>query len=553
MRRLDTRIRTIFVALAALFVFAGARAGYLGTVRADALGTEASSQQAITSKVPAPRGDITDRNGTELAVSEAAVDVVANPMIIKSPADLAAKLAPLLGSQPEELLPKLSDRSRGFVYIARRMPAEVGDRIKAMHQTGLSLEQTMRRSYPRGQQAGQLLGFVGNEGKGLSGLEYAWNSELQGTDGQRTTVSDALGRPINVADNAMVQKGRDIRLTIDAPLQDEVERVLEGVGRVYQPKGATAVAVDPRTGDILALANWPAVNANDVGSASAYAQLNRASGFTYEPGSTFKSFTISGALQDRVVTPDTQFDLPVELQVGDKTIHDAEDRGPETLPVKEILSKSSNVGAAKIGMRTGAKRFDHWVREFGFGSPTGSGLPGEEAGIVLTPEHYSDATLGNMAMGQGLAVTPLQMIQAYGAIANGGILKPPRLVSEVGGKQLDNSGGHRVISPQTAASVREMLKGVLGEGGTASSAAIPGFDLAGKTGTAQKVDPQTGTYSDSKYIASFIGFAPASKPKLLVAVVVDEPTGEIYGGQVAAPAFSRIMAWALPYLGINPQ
>ena len=552
MRGLDRRIRLVLTVLTLGLLLAGGRAFYLGAVQAQALDREAIRQQTVSTIVPAPRGDITDRYGTELAVSEPAVDVIADPMIIKNPAALGARLAPMLGRSESEVLPLLSDRSKGFVYVAHRQPAQVGDQIRKLAVDGLSLQPSMTRSYPRGQQAGQLLGFVGNEGQGLSGLEYAWNNELHGEDGQRATLSDALGRPLEVADTKKTIAGKSIALTIDAPLQDQVERVLDGVGRVFQPKGATAIAMDPRTGQILALANWPAVNANSISTASPYAQLNRASGFTYEPGSTFKAFTVSAAVDQGTVTPNTQIDLPVELQVGDKTIHDAEDRGAETLSVAGILAQSSNVGAAKIGMRVGKTAYDRWVRLFGFGRPTGSGLPGEESGILLKPERYSDATLGNMSMGQGLAVTPLQMVQGYAAIANGGILRSPQIVKAVSGKDLARPAGRRVISAKTAASVRKMLKGVLGEGGTASGAAIQGFDLAGKTGTAQKVDPQTGTYSASKYVASFIGFAPAHDPKLLVAVVVDEPSGEIYGGQVAAPAFSRIMAFALPYLGINP-
>lgn len=552
MRGVDRRIRLVLALLTLGLVIAGGRALYMGTVEAQALDREASRQQTISAVVPAARGDITDRNGTELAVSQPAVDVTADPMIIKDPAGLALKLSQILGMDQQRLLVTLSDRRKGFVYVARRQPAAAGDKIRKLAVDGLSLEPSMTRSYPRGQQAGQLLGFVGTEGKGLSGLEYAWNSELQGQDGQRTTRSDALGRPLLVADTKRAVPGRSLALTIDAPLQDQVERVLDGVGRVFQPKGATAVVMDPRTSEILALANWPAVNANSIANASPYAQLNRASGFTYEPGSTFKAFTVSAAVEQGTVTPSTEIYLPVELQVGDKTIHDAEDRGDETLSVSRILAQSSNVGAAKVGMRVGKTAYDRWVRMFGFGRPTGSGLPGEEGGILLTPERYSDATLGNMSMGQGLSVTPLQMVQGYAAIANGGILRSPQIVKSVDGKDISRAVGRRVISQKTAASVRTMLKGVLGEGGTASGAAIKGFDLAGKTGTAQKVDPQTGTYSESKYVASFIGFAPSHDPKLLVAVVVDEPSGEIYGGQVAAPAFSRIMAFALPYLGINP-
>lgn len=539
-------------------LLAGLRAFQVTVVNASQLRSKADSQQMKQGAVPAPRGDISDRHGTPLAVSEPSYDVIGNPRIIADPKWLANELSPLLGVAQSELLPKLSDRSTGFVYLARRVPAAAGDQIRKLKYRGkavdgLSLEVTMRRSYPRGMQSGQLIGIVGTEGKGLSGLEYAYDDVLRGTDGQRTTVFDGKGRTLLVEDSREMKQGHNIALTIDAPVQDEVERVLEGVAQVYRPKGATAIVADPRSGEILALANYPAIDGNDVGELGQYAQLNKATGFTYEPGSTFKAITIASAIQAGAVKPGTQFFLPVELQAGDKTIHDSHPRGAETLPVSEILAQSSNVGAAKIGLATGKESFNRWIHRFGFDAPTGVGLPGEERGLVLAPERYSAATLPNMAMGQGLSVTPMQMVQAYSAIANGGVKITPRIVRSINGRKVAPRQSRRLISRRTSSQMREMLRGVLADGGTASGAAIEGFDLAGKTGTAQKVDPATGTYSTSKYIASFIGFAPARNPQLLVAVVVDEPFGDIYGGSVAAPAFSRIMAFALPYLGISPN
>ena len=550
--RFKIRAQRLKFALGLLVVLAGARAIQVGVVNASSLRAHASTQQSKTYDVPAPRGDITDRNGVELAVSQPAVNVIADPMIIKNPNKVAEQLAPLIGRSAEEILPKLSDRTKGFVRLARKVPASNGDRIRRMSIEGISFEAAMLRTYPRGQQAGQLIGFVGDAGHGMSGLEYSYDKYLAGSDGRRTTLF-AGGNPINVNETQRARSGATLKLTIDAPVQDEVERVLAGVGRVFQPKGATAIVMDPRTGNILALANWPAVNANMVGSASPYAQMNRASGFTYEPGSTFKAFTIAAALQERKVTPDTELFLPAVLQVGDRTIKDSHDRGDETLSVSGILAQSSNVGAAQIGIRVGRKKLDYWIRKLGFGSPTHSGFPGEEQGIVLPLSKYSSATVGNEAMGQGLSVTPLQMVQGYAAIANGGVLRSPRIADQVDGKPIASRPARRVLSLATSLRLRRMLKGVLADGGTASGAEIPGFDLAGKTGTAQKVDPSTGTYSTSNYIASFIGFAPARSPRLLAAVVVDEPQGDIYGGSVAAPAFSRIMAFALPYLGISPR
>jgi cell division protein FtsI/penicillin-binding protein 2 len=300
------------------------------------------------------------------------------------------------------------------------------------------------------------------------------------------------------------------------------------------------------------MANWPRVDANDVGGAPPYARQNRAVGYTYEPGSTFKPFTVAGALEDHVVTPDTSFSLASQIQVADRTIHNAE-VGGATLTTKQILAQSNNVGTITIAERLGARRFSQWTDHFGFGKPTGVDLPGEERGQVLPLAKYSGSSIGNLPIGQGLAVTPLQMASEYSAIANGGVLRTPRIVSAVGGVPTRPGRSRRIMSAKTAAELRDMLEGVFAPGGTASEVSIPGYQLAGKTGTANKVDPKTGLYSDSRYIASFVGFAPARDPQLLCAVMVDEPQGAIYGGVVAAPAFGQIMAFALPSLGIPPH
>jgi cell division protein FtsI/penicillin-binding protein 2 len=322
---------------------------------------------------------------------------------------------------------------------------------------------------------------------------------------------------------------------------------------VFNPKDATAIVMDPSSGALLAVANWPQVNANDPGASPPSAMQDRAVGFAYEPGSTFKAVTVSGALQEGLITPESGFNIPDQIHVADRTIHDDTEHGEETLTTSQILARSSNVGAIKIGLLEGATRFNTWVHRFGFGARTGIELPGEEMGVALPLSRYSGSSMGNLPIGQGELVTPLQMASAYAAIANGGILRAPHLVSAIDGHTRAEPAGHRVISRSTAASVRHMLEGVLAPGGTASEVSIPGYQLAGKTGTASKIDPATGEYSKTAYIASFIGFAPANNPKLLCAVVVDEPqTGSIFGGTVAAPAFGQIMSFALPYMGIPP-
>jgi cell division protein FtsI (penicillin-binding protein 3) len=275
---------------------------------------------------------------------------------------------------------------------------------------------------------------------------------------------------------------------------------------------------------------------------------------TFEPGSTFKAFTVAAALEDKKVAPSTSFNLAPSIQVADRVIGESHERGWVTLDTGGILAQSSNVGAIIVGQRLGAKRFSQWVNKFGFGQPTGVDLPGEERGLITPLADYSGSSMGNMPIGQGQLVTPLQMVSAYGAIANGGKLLTPRVVNSVDDKPTAEAGaGKRIISAKTAAAVREMLTGVFKPGGTASEVAIPGYELAGKTGTSNKIDPTTGKYSQSQYVASFIGMAPAADPELLINVVVDEPQGDIYGGSVAAPAFGKIAAFALPYLRIAPK
>jgi cell division protein FtsI/penicillin-binding protein 2 len=401
--------------------------------------------------------------------------------------------------------------------------------------------------------AAQVLGMVGTEGKGLAGLEYSLGGLLAGRAGERRVVRDAIGQPVSIADVHHEQAGAQIALTLDANVQQRTEDVLGAVGRVFHPKDATAIVMDPRSGAILAMANWPQVDANNPGAAPAGALANRAVGFNYEPGSTFKSFTVSGALQEGRITPDSGFEIPDQIRVADRTIHDDTEHPGESLSTAQILAQSSNVGAVKIGLLEGASNFSGWVRRFGFGARTGIDLPGEEIGLVPPLAHYSGSSMGNLPIGQGESVTPIQMASAYAAIANGGILRAPHIVGSVNGRPVRLPAGHRIISAATAAAVRQMLRGVLKPGGTASEVAIPGYQLAGKTGTANKVDPLTGEYSKSAYVASFMGFAPAADPKLLCAVIIDEPqSGSIYGGVVAAPAFGQIMAFALPYLGIAP-
>ncbi len=552
MATVQHRIGVIFGLFFVLLVVAAARTLYLGTVRAGTLRKAAQTQQLSNETLPAQRGTITDRSGVDLAVSEPAQDISATPYLIKDPLKASQELAPLLGLTQAQVLGRLSERT-GFVYLTRALPARQARKVMALGLEGIAGTPTMRRVYPRGTLAAQVLGFVGTEGKGLSGLEYSQGALLKGVAGERRVVSDALGQPISITNVHAERPGATLTLTLDANIQQRTEDVLGAVGRVFSPKDATAIVIDPRTGALLAVANWPQVNANDPAASSPSALEDRAVGFAYEPGSTFKAVTVSGALQEGLITPSTPFNIPNQIQVADRTIHDDTEHADETLTTAQILAQSSNVGAIQIGKLEGAEQFNGWVHRFGFGAPTGVELSGEEQGVALPLSKYSGSSMGNLPIGQGELVTPMQMVSAYSAIANGGVLRRPHIIGAIDGRPQPEPAGRRVISQTTAAELRTMLEGVLAPGGTASEVSIPDYQLAGKTGTASKVDPATGEYSKSAYVASFLGFAPATDPKLLCAVIVDEPqAGSIFGGTVAAPAFGQIMSFALPYLRIPP-
>jgi cell division protein FtsI (penicillin-binding protein 3) len=549
----DRRIGLLFASFLVLLLLAAGRSVQLGALEGSKLSAAAVTQQVRNTVVPARRGSIVDRHGVVLAVSEPADDISATPYLVKDPVRTAEQIAPVLGLPADDLLKKLARKDTGFVYLARQVPASKADRLQKLHIAGLQFDPGNHRVYPHGWLASQVLGSVGTEGKGLFGLEYGWDARLRGHDGARRIVNDALGKPVAVTDPRPAKAGDGLQLTLDAKIQDKVEEVMQGVGETYRPKGATAIVMDPNSGELLAVSNWPRIDANDPSEAPDYANQDRAVGYTYEPGSTFKAFTVAGALQDGIVRPDTSFDLPPQIQVADRVIGESHVRGPETLTTAGILAQSSNVGAVTIGLREGAPRFDKWIHRFGFGKPTGVDLPGEERGLVLPLDKYSGSTMGNLPIGQGISVTPMQMASAYAAIANGGVLRTPRIVRSVNGEPATATPGQRILSARVAGQVRTMLEGVFGPGGTASEVSIPGYKLAGKTGTANKIDPTTHEYSKAHYVASFMGFAPAANPKLLVAVMVDEPQGAIYGGTVAAPAFGKIMAFALQYLKIPPS
>ncbi|MBA3867345.1 MAG: penicillin-binding protein 2 [Solirubrobacterales bacterium] len=550
MRLTDRRIGLLFAGFLLCFLIIVCRAFWLQGVEGAALSSQAVSQQTETVMVPGLRGSLLDRSGNKLAASEDAATIYATPYQVKNPPQAAARLAPILEEKKGEVLAALTEES-GFSYLAHKVNLETAAKVEALNLEGIGQLPDSRRTYPQGEMAGQVIGAVGSENQGLIGLEQGEESVLAGSDGEKRIVTDALGEPIKLETVKEAEDGEDVQLTLDPVIQQKTEQVLNEVGETYSPKGATAIVVDPRTSQILAMANWPPVNPADLSGASEEDLMNRATGFNYEPGSTFKAFTVSAALEEKLVTPTTEFTLPPTLQVADRTIEDAEERGTENMTVAQILARSSNVGAVTIGLQLGAEKFSKWIERFGFGAKTGIQFPGEESGIVPKLSEYSGSSMGNLPIGQGAAVTPMQMVAGYTAIANNGILRPPQLIKRVGEEEVHEPKGHRVIKAEVATEVREMLEGVLAAGGTASEVSVPGYTLAGKTGTAQVAE--NGGYSETKYVASFIGFAPAQHPQLLAAVIVDQPQGEIYGGSVAAPAFGKIAEFALPYLGISQE
>jgi cell division protein FtsI (penicillin-binding protein 3) len=549
MRLIERRIGLLFAGFLLAFLVVVCRAFWLQGVEASQLSSQALNQQTETIDVPGLRGAILDRNGTRLASSEDAATIYATPYQVKNPPAAAAKLAPILEEKKGKVLEDLTVES-GFSYLAKDIDLSTAEKVEKLGLEGIGQLPASRRTYPQGEMAGQVIGVVGDEGKGLTGIELGEQAALAGEEGERRIVTDALGEAIKMENVKEARDGEDVQLTLDPVIQQETEKVLSRVGETYSPLGATAIVMDPETSEILAMANWPPVDPGDLEHISNEDLLNQATGLNYEPGSTFKAFTVSAALEEGLVTPTTEFTVPPQIEIGERIIKDAEEHGTENLTVGQILARSSNIGADLIGQKIGATKFSKWIEKFGFGTKTGVQFPNEEHGIVPKLGEYSGATMGNLPMGQGAAVTPMQMMQGYAAIATNGVERQPRLVKRIGEEEVHEPKGHRVISAKTASEVREMLEGVLGPEGTASMVSVPGYTLAGKTGTAEVAED--GGYSKTKYIASFIGMAPAMNPKFLAAVIVDQPEGEIYGGSVAAPAFGEIATFSLPYLGV-PQ
>jgi cell division protein FtsI (penicillin-binding protein 3) len=507
-----------------------------------------------TVQLAAERGSVFDRNGYDIAVSVPQQTVWANPRVVKDPEGYARQLAPVVGVEEGVLRDRLSQRDKAFVYVARKVDDATVLRVKALALPGVDLVPESKRFYPSSALGGSLLGFVGTDNDGLGGLEAQYNGRLAGRPGELSVELDPQGRELPDGTRRLVpsRRGGDLVLTIDQSIQYQAEQVLTEEVTKAKAKGGMAIVMDVTTGDVLAMASVEGETGGQAAGPTPANQRNRPVVDVYEPGSTNKVITVAGALEDQIVNPDSMFPTPGELTVGG-TVYRDEATHPGSMPVRDIIRQSSNVGTIQIARQLGKERFDAYVRAFGFGAPTGLGFPGEANGLVLPLSQYDDTSMGSMPIGNGLAVTAMQMLDVYTTLANGGATRPPRLVAAtVGpdGTRRDEPApeSRPVVSPMTAAAMRSMLKGVV-DSGTGTKAKIAGYDVAGKTGTARKppYDPPF------RYMASFAGFAPVDAPRLSAIVVLDEPQGNYFGGQVAAPAFARVMEFALRSERIPPS
>ncbi|MFP5452208.1 MAG: peptidoglycan D,D-transpeptidase FtsI family protein, partial [Thermoleophilia bacterium] len=546
------RIRLLAVVSILALAAVGTRAAYLGTVRADDLSARATDSNRDQISLIAQRGSIISGDGRVLATDNLKVDITASPDIIEDPAGTAQQLARVLGRDAGDIAPLLVGDEQ-YAVVARGVPVARADKARRLGLTGIHFEDTYDRFLPGGALAAQVIGLTGTDGEGLSGLEADLDAPLTGTPGTRVRVKDAFGRTLRVAADRDPVPGADVTLTIDSAIQDRTERILQDTRATHGASSAMAVVMDPRDGRILSMATVPGYDPNRRRQLNQELTRNRPATDMFEPGSTFKIVTMTGALEDGVVEPSTVFDLPAVYQLYDREIKESHRDYDTTLTAAQILEQSSNVGTVKIAQALGKDRQIAWMERFGFGRETGLDFPGESAGYLRPSEEWFGFSIGNIPIGQGVSVTLTQLARAYAAIANGGTLVTPHLVQSVGDTPAAVPPARRIVSQGTAAEVDAMLRKVVSADGTGIAAAVRGYEVAGKTGTAQKYDDTIGAYSDHLYTASFVGYLPADNPQLVIAVVVDEPTaGSIYGGDVAAPAFEQIAEFATNALRIEP-
>jgi cell division protein FtsI (penicillin-binding protein 3) len=566
------RLRSGLVVLAAVVLLLAGRLVQLQGLQPVAMADRSGVERARTLTVPAVRGQVLDRNGNALAVSVLAKNVYADPQTIAkarcpkgvtAPCDahsIAAALSPVLRLPVDKLEAKLR-LHKGFVFLARSLDPALAQKVTDLDLPGIALETTTRRVHPSHELAAGVLGFTDFDGLGKAGVELAMQKVLTGRNGKTVARFDAAGRIIPTGSETFEAPvaGSDVSLTIDRDLQWYAQNLIVQQVAATQAINGSAIVMDIRTGEVLALATAPTFDPDRRRAGQLMG--NPAISDVYEPGSVNKVITASAALQAHLVTPQTVIEIPPTYKVSNKVLHDAEKHGTEHLTFAGVLAKSSNIGTVKVAQQLGPQRLYDMMRSFGFGSRTGLGLPGESGGKIREPSDWSGTSIANIPIGQGISVNALQVASVYATIANGGVRVTPSIV-----KSWRDSAGHislpkpgptrRVISAAVALDIRNMLEAVVGEQGTAPKAAIPGYRVAGKTGTAQRVatsGPRAGHY-DGSYTSSFVGMAPADNPRFVTAVVL-QGTGKkgYFGGQVAAPLFSQIMGFALRSYGVTPS
>ncbi len=550
-KQANRRIQLLLMLFTLAFAGLLARGFWIQSVQAGRLAKLAHGQHQKTLRIPAGRGTIFDRTGVELAIGEQTTTIYADPQQVTDPSAVSIAAHALLGVDPNTLYPALLDKRSQFVYVKRFADPATAAPFLKKGLTGVFSYPEERRAYPQGGVGAQVIGYAGVDNKGLGGLELQYDRKLSGHAGRQTIVRDATGRAIQVISSSPVQDGADVFTTIDHTIQANAEQVLRQTVSQWGAKDATAIVIDPTTGEVLAIAQAPGYDANNTNRVSSERTRNRAVTDIYEPGSTFKLVTVTGVLSEGLVKPSTKFTLPYSIHVADRVVHDAEQRGTVTYSVAQILEYSSNVGAVTLAERLGAPGLARWIDRFGFGHQTGIDFPGESPGLVLPLAQWSGSTIGNVPIGQGISVTPIQLASVYAAVANDGVWVQPHLVDRVGGSAPFTPKRRRIMTPAVDHEVKAMLRDVV-QGGTGMAAAIPGYTVAGKTGTAQVPDGHGG-YSKYNYDATFVGMVPASHPRLVVLVKVDEPRGAIYASVVAAPAFQSIAKFDLQYLAVPPD
>jgi cell division protein FtsI (penicillin-binding protein 3) len=555
-RWLRLRVRLLGFVFLALLGAIFARAVNLQVYERERLASLARDQYVRQIEIPARRGDIFDRRGAPLAQSVEVDSIWVDPSLLPDVGDAVRTLARLTSVDARELRERL-ERGRRFAWVKRQArPGEVAA-VQALGWRGIGVAKEPRRFYPQRELAAHVLGVAGTDGKGLDGLELAFNDELTGQSSRVPSYRDARGR--NLLTQARVEhlerSGAAVTLTLDRHLQYVAEKAITRAVTEAKATAGMVVVLDPRSGELLAVANYPTFNPNMPGEAARHVMKNRAALDTFEPGSTFKAFPIAAAIEERTIRPDETFHCENGAwRVGRHTIHDT--KRHDQLSVQGVLQVSSNICTAKIAQTLGRERTVRYYKAFGFGERTGLALPGEGRGVI--PHPRAEITLATQSFGQGLTTTAVQLASAFGALANDGVLMRPYLVSRVvdpdGLVLLENRPTElrKVVSPGTARTVIRMMESVVEPGGTAQKAWMPEYRVSGKTGTAQKADLVAGGYSD-KRIASFIGTVPAEAPRVVILVVVDEPKTDVYGGLVAAPAFREIAEAAMPHLAVPPS